>query len=144
MAIFSLIFLPIQRKRMRPGGKSLHLTIFLPPFLFNQTRENLIFHLHFHHFFLHTFPFHPNQIQLYLQYPFIFLFLFILSKNHIFVFTFSDNSHFGPQILFLSLLILILKNAFRFGPYYHLCNENILCDKQNAQLAYRVPTWPLK
>ena len=41
-------------------------------------------------------------------------------EKHILVPTFSDDSHFSSYILFLPLLIPMLKNAFRFGPYRYI------------------------
>ena len=43
-----------------------------------------------------------------------------IGKNHILVPTFSGYSHFSPYILFLPLLVFILKNASRFGPYRYI------------------------
>ena len=61
-------------------------------------------------------------------------------ENTIFVHTFLSYFHYGPYFLFLSLLVLILKNTFHFGPTVIVYNKNIW----NALLAYRAPTWPLK
>ena len=44
-------------------------------------------------------------------------------EKHILVPTFLDDSHFSPYILFLPLLVLILKNVFRFGPYRYIRSE---------------------
>ena len=43
-------------------------------------------------------------------------------KKHLLVSTFSDYSHFSPYILFLPLLVLILKNASRFGSCRYIRN----------------------
>ena len=39
-----------------------------------------------------------------------------IGKNHIFVSIFSRDSHFGPYILFLLLLLPILKDVSHFCP----------------------------
>ena len=52
------------------------------------------------------------------------------SRNHIFVSTFSGDSHFSSQILFLPLLVPILKNASHFGLCYYIRDGKCTCDKQ--------------
>ena len=46
----------------------------------------------------------------------------ILGKKYLLIPTFSTDSHFSPYILFLLLLVLILKNVSRFGPYRYIRN----------------------
>ena len=43
--------------------------------------------------------------------------------------TFSGDFHFSPYILFLPLLVPILKNASRFGPYRYIRNGNCTAGK---------------
>ena len=54
-----------------------------------------------------------------------------IGKKHILVPTFSDDSHFRPYILFLPLLVPILKNASRFGPYRYSFNRNSIHGKRS-------------
>ena len=53
-----------------------------------------------------------------------------IGEKHLLVPTFLDNFHFSPYILFLSLLVPILKNASRFGPYRYIRNGESWRDKR--------------
>ena len=59
----------------------------------------------------------------------------IIGEKPLLVHTFLGDSHFSSYILFFPLLVPILKNAFRFGPYRYIRNENCTASKQHALLA---------
>ena len=65
-------------------------------------------------------------------------------EKHILVPTFSVYSHFSSYILFLPLLVLILKNASRFGSCRYIRNEESRYGKttgiNNIKL---MSTWPI-
>ena len=70
-----------------------------------------------------------NAKHIFPSFSSIFFFFFFFCEKHILVITFSGDSHFSSYILFLPLLVSILKNASRFGPYRYSFNRNILRGK---------------
>ena len=54
----------------------------------------------------------------------IFIFTnFNIGEKSLLVPTFSGNSHFSPYILFLSLLVIVLKNTSHFGLCRYIKNK---------------------